>query len=242
MSVSYRILLSHIQPKAFLLTIKQQYGPHKRANSYQTAASSVPALGQAANTSNPVLKPCPDAGLGRAATWKSSIQQNAAAMFSRRSADMQSYVYGAPATDPTRGRGVAKQQVSHCLLSHLHVENCTHSLSCALRYSRPAVWPTVVMGDFVSSVWCCRVRRQFLEVSQEQEENKTWERRKSKRLGSKHRMITIIACTTGVWWVCLMCHLSRVHGGFIAIIRRHLDNFYPIVTLFAANGQVSKGR
>ena len=37
-----------------------------------------------------------------------------------------------------------------------------------------------------------------------------------------------------------MCHLSRVHGGFIAIIRRHLDNFYPVVTLFAANGQVSE--
>ena len=59
--------------------------------------------------------------MGRAATWKSSIQRNAAALFSRRSADMQSYVYGAPATDPTRGRGIAQQQVSQCLLCYLQM-------------------------------------------------------------------------------------------------------------------------
>ena len=68
----------------------------------------------------PIPKSGHDAGLGRAATWKASIQRNAAALFSRRSADLQSYVYSAPATDPSRGRGVAQQQVSHCLLTHLH--------------------------------------------------------------------------------------------------------------------------
>ncbi|KAL3145804.1 hypothetical protein ABBQ38_015181 [Trebouxia sp. C0009 RCD-2024] len=49
-------------------------------------------------------------GLGRAVRWKSSIQRNAAALFSRRSTDMQSYVYGAPAAEPTRGKGASQQQ------------------------------------------------------------------------------------------------------------------------------------
>ncbi len=51
------------------------------------------------------------AGLGKAALWKSKIQQNAAALFSRRSADMQSLVYGTSAVDTTRGKHV--QQVSY---------------------------------------------------------------------------------------------------------------------------------
>jgi len=50
------------------------------------------------------------AGLGKAALWKTNIQQNAAALFSRRSADMQSLVYGTSAADTTRGKHA--QQVS----------------------------------------------------------------------------------------------------------------------------------
>ena len=50
------------------------------------------------------------AGLGKAALWKTKIQQNAAALFSRRSADMQSLVYGTSAADTTRGKHA--QQVS----------------------------------------------------------------------------------------------------------------------------------
>jgi len=50
------------------------------------------------------------AGLGKAALWKTKIQQNAAALFSQRSADMQSLVYGTSAADTTRGKHA--QQVS----------------------------------------------------------------------------------------------------------------------------------
>jgi len=50
------------------------------------------------------------AGLGKAALWKTNIQQNAAALFSRRSADMQSLVYGTSGADTTRGKHA--QQVS----------------------------------------------------------------------------------------------------------------------------------
>lgn len=53
---------------------------------------------------------CVYAGLGKAALWKTKIQQNAAALFSRRSADMQSLVYGTSAADTMRGRDA--QQVS----------------------------------------------------------------------------------------------------------------------------------
>jgi hypothetical protein len=44
------------------------------------------------------------AGLGKAALWKTKIQQNAAALFRRRSGDMQSLVYGTSAADTTRGK------------------------------------------------------------------------------------------------------------------------------------------
>ena len=60
-------------------------------------------------------------GLGRASRWKNRIQQNAAALFSGRGADMQSLVYGTPATDPTRGKQekqapqVRQPPTLHCL-------------------------------------------------------------------------------------------------------------------------------
>ena len=47
------------------------------------------------------------AGLGRAAKWKANMLRNAAALFSNRAADLQSYVYGDVATDTG-----SKQQVS----------------------------------------------------------------------------------------------------------------------------------
>ena len=47
------------------------------------------------------------AGLGRAAKWKANMLRNAAALFSNRAADLQSYVYGEVATDTG-----SKQQVS----------------------------------------------------------------------------------------------------------------------------------
>ncbi len=50
------------------------------------------------------------AGLGKAALWKTKIEQNAAALFRRRSADMQSLVYGTSAADTPRGKHA--QQVS----------------------------------------------------------------------------------------------------------------------------------
>ena len=46
------------------------------------------------------------AGLGRAAKWKANMLRNAAALFSNRAADLQSYVYGDVATDTG-----SKQQV-----------------------------------------------------------------------------------------------------------------------------------
>ena len=49
----------------------------------------------------------PSAGLGRAAKWKANMLRNAAALFSNRAADLQSYVYGEVATDMG-----SKQQVS----------------------------------------------------------------------------------------------------------------------------------
>ena len=64
------------------------------------------------------------AGLGRAAKWKSRIQQNAAALFSRRSADMQSFVYGTFATDTTRGKGVGQQVKTAD--EHRRCPECTH--------------------------------------------------------------------------------------------------------------------
>ncbi len=66
---------------------------------------------------------CVCVGLGRAARWKTRIQQNAAALFSRRSADMQSLVYGTSAADTSRGKH-AQQVTTAYLVSSTAVRPC----------------------------------------------------------------------------------------------------------------------
>ena len=58
------------------------------------------------------------AGLGRAAKWKANMVRNAAALFSNRAADLQSYVYGQVATDTGSKQQVSPDAAAHKWLSH----------------------------------------------------------------------------------------------------------------------------
>ena len=58
------------------------------------------------------------AGLGRAAKWKTNMLRNAAALFSNRAADLQSYVYGEVATDTGSKQQVTSSASAYKWLSH----------------------------------------------------------------------------------------------------------------------------
>lgn len=72
---------------------------------------------------------CKSAGLGRASHWKGHMQRHLAGLFSKRSANMQTYIYGTSALDATRGK-LAQQVRSHIMalcysLLYIHCVNLT---------------------------------------------------------------------------------------------------------------------